>query len=76
MLPLVAASIVLGSAKELLGINHVASFIDSFVSYCHHSSVETIQRFFLMYICDTYGQKHHIFLSGQVIDQSLCSRNV
>ena len=46
MLPLVAASIVLGSAKELLGINHVASFIDSFVSYCHHSSVETIQRFF------------------------------
>lgn len=44
MLPLLAASLVLGCASELHGIDLVDSVVDSWVSYCHHCSVESVQR--------------------------------
>ena len=44
MLPLITASLVMGCAQELLGIDHEDSVVDSWVSYCHHCSVESVQR--------------------------------
>eukprot|EP00603_Paraphysomonas_imperforata_P000688 CAMPEP_0114444964 /NCGR_PEP_ID=MMETSP0103-20121206/18366_1 /TAXON_ID=37642 ORGANISM="Paraphysomonas imperforata, Strain PA2" /NCGR_SAMPLE_ID=MMETSP0103 /ASSEMBLY_ACC=CAM_ASM_000201 /LENGTH=523 /DNA_ID=CAMNT_0001616535 /DNA_START=273 /DNA_END=1843 /DNA_ORIENTATION=+ len=44
MLPLITASLVIGCAQELLGIGHEDSVVDSWVSYCHHCSVESVQR--------------------------------
>jgi hypothetical protein len=44
MLPLMAAALVLGCSKEMLGISRASSVVDSWISYCSHASVETIQR--------------------------------
>lgn len=49
MLPLIAAALVLGCAKELQGISHADSVVDSWTSYCYHATVETIQRY--SYFC-------------------------
>ena len=48
MLPLISASLVLGCAQELLGIDNENSVVDSWVSYCHHCSVESIQRSYII----------------------------